>query len=356
MAAVRNRKLFPVIHGAPAPGRPDELDTRLNAELIAAALERLGFASDIVEVDLDFAALERLKARGAHAVFNLVEGTRGDGRLSHLAGAVLDHLGLPYTGARTEAFFLTLTKSLTKRTLRAAGLPTADWWPTGEGAEHAARVIVKSDAEHASYGMDAGSVVPGARAAEEIAARQARFGGLFIAEAFVDGREFNVALLETADGPLVLPIPEIPFDDLPPDRPRIVDYEAKWIEGSVAYQVTARRFGLERKEPALARRLAEIARGCWDAFGLRGYARVDFRVSEAGEPYVLEVNANPCLAPDAGFASTAREMGLEFDALIGRIVEAAVGPEVLPLPTRGRGACNGVSKSKPPTSPPSRHS
>lgn len=324
MAAVHIRKLVPVIHGAPAPGRPDEEDTRLNAELIAAALERLGYESEIVEVDLDLSALERLRQRNAYAVFNLVEGNRGDGRLSHLACAVLDHLDLPYTGARTEGVFLTLTKSLTKRTLRAAGLPTADWWPTGEGAESEARVIVKSDAEHASYGMDAGSVVPGARAAAEIVARQARFGGRFIAEAFVEGREFNVALLETAEGPLVLPIPEIPFDELPPNRPRIVDYEAKWIEDSAAYRATTRRFGLEQTDPALAARLAEIARGCWDVFGLRGYARVDFRVSEGGEPFVLEVNANPCLAPDAGFASTARERGIEFDALVGKIVEAAV--------------------------------
>jgi D-alanine-D-alanine ligase len=313
---------IPIIHGAPAPGRPDEADTRENALAIAASLARQGCRAEVVEIDLDLGALERLAQRSPQVVFNLFEATRGDAGLSYLPCAVLDHFGVPYTGARAEALFLTLSKSLTKRMLRAAGLPTPDWWPAGEGAESAERVIVKSDREHASYGMDAGSVVPGALAAKEIAAREARFGGRFIAEAFVDGRELNVAMLETAQGVEVLPIPEITFEGFPEDRPRIVDYEAKWDEGSVVYKATSRRFGLERSEPLLARRVADLARDCWAAFGLAGYARVDMRVSPNGEPMILEVNVNPCLAPNAGFAATAAQAGIGYDSLIAVIVEA----------------------------------
>jgi D-alanine-D-alanine ligase len=313
----------PIIHGRPTPGRPDETDTLRNAEAIAGALARSGYVTEIHEIDLDFSALEPL-ARRAHAVFNLYESTRGDCGLSVLPCFVLDHLRAPYTGGRTEAYVLTLTKTLTKRTLRAAGLPTPDWWPTGEGAETADGVIVKSDSEHASFGLDAGSVVAGRDAAAEIVARQARFGGRFIAEAFVEGREFNIALLETSEGVSVLPIPEIVFEGFPESRPRIVDYEAKWDEASAAYKGTVRRFGVETAEPALAARLTTLARECSDAFGLQGYARVDFRVGLDGEPTILEVNINPCLAPDAGFAAAATEAGIDYDRIVATIVEAAV--------------------------------
>ncbi len=316
-------RFVPIIHGAPVPGRPDEADTRANAVAIAAALERQGYRAEIVEIDIDLTAIERIAAGAPHVVFNLYEATRGDAGLSYLPCAVLEHLGAPYTGAHAEAYFVTLTKTLTKRLLRAAGLPTADWWPTGEGAEREAQVIVKSDREHASYGMDAGSVVPGRCAMAEIASRQARFGGRFIAERYIEGREFNVALRRTAGRVEVLPIPEIPFDDLPSGRPHIVDYEAKWDESSPVYRATTRRFGLERSDPALAERLKELARACWDVFGLAGYARVDFRVTPQGEPFILEVNANPCLAPDAGFAAAAAEAGVSYDRMIAEIVEEA---------------------------------
>jgi D-alanine-D-alanine ligase len=318
------RRFVPIIHGAPTPGRPDEADTRRNALAIAGALGRSGHGCEIVEIDLDFAVLERLVGRAPDAVFNLYESARGDCRLSLLACAVLDHLGAAYTGGRTEAYALTLTKTLTKRTLRAAGLPTPDWWPAGQGAENEAKVIVKSDSEHASFGLDAGSVVAGRDAAAEIAARQARFGGRFFAEGFVEGREFNIAIIETATGVEVLPVPEITFEGFPADRPRIVDYEAKWDETSAVYKATSRRFGLEDSEPRLAARLTALARACWDAFGLQGYARVDFRVGADGEPTILEVNINPSLAPDAGFPAAAAAAGIGYDRLIALIVEAAV--------------------------------
>jgi D-alanine-D-alanine ligase len=314
---------IPIIHGAPAPDRPDEADTPANAEAIAAALVRQGYAAEIVEIDRDMDTLVPLAVRSPHVVFNLYEGSRGDPLLAPRPCSALERLGVRFTGASAEALTRTLTKTATKRALRDAGLPTPDWWPKGVGAEQQVRVIVKSDSEHASYGLDAGSVVPGREAAAEIAARQARFGGSFIAEAYVEGREFNVALLETSGGVEVLPVPEITFEGLPAGRPRIVDYEAKWDEASAAYQATTRRFGLARSEPGLDARLRDLALACWRTFDLAGYARVDFRVGADGAPFILEVNPNPCLAPDAGFAAAAAEAGIGYDRLIILIVEAA---------------------------------
>jgi D-alanine-D-alanine ligase len=324
-------RLVPVIHGA-LSDRPDDADVLDDARAVADALGRLGYASEIVEVDLDLGVLEQLARRRPYAVFNLVESSRGDTRLEHLAPMAMEHLGLRFTGNGAAAGFLAAPKLLSKRLLRAAGIPTADWWPDGIGAPAGQQVIVKSDQEHASYGMDAGSIVAGRDAAAEVAARQARFGGRFFAEALLPGREFNISLLERDGDVQLLPMPELVYDGMPAGRPHIVDYEAKWRPGSVGYVNTNRRFGVERDAPALAARLRELALACWHCFGLAGYARVDVRLGQGGRAYVLEVNVNPCLSPDAGFPMTAAAAGLDYDRLIAAIVDAAAArtPEMAP--------------------------
>ena len=317
------KSFVPVIYGVPAE-RPDEADAASEAAVIATALASLGHATETVAVDLDFRVLEQLAHRRPLVVFNLVESLRGDGRLAHIASAFLDHLGLPYTGAPAGAYFLANSKLFTKELLRAHGLPTPRWWANGEDVPAARRVIVKSVDEHASLGIDVGSVVAGARAHAEVASRERRFGFRFFAEEFIDGREFNLALIEEHGGPRVLPIPEMTFDGLPADRPRIVDYDAKWASGTAVYELTRRRFGCEDEEPDLARRLTRLAFACWRGFGLSGYARIDFRVGADGQPTIIDVNANPCLAPDAGFAMTAAEAGLTYPEMIATIVRMAV--------------------------------
>ncbi len=156
-----------------------------------------------------------------------------------------------------------------------------------------------------------------------MAARRARFGGEWFAERYIEGREFNLSILEGRQGPEVLPVAEIRFVDYPLDRPRIVDYEAKWLEGSFAFAHTPRRFVEDATEADLASDLRRLAADCWRLFGLRGYARVDFRVDEAGRPWVLEVNANPCLSPDAGFMAAAAQGGLTATDVIAMIAEIA---------------------------------
>lgn len=310
-----------VIHAA-VPDRPDEQDTVDTARIIADALRRAGYASDVVDIGTDFAPLVRLAAARPLAVFNLVEAVGGDGARAHVPVQLMEKIGLCYTGASAAACALTASKVGTKELLSVRGIPTPRWWAEGAAVPGDVRVILKSDSEHASMGIDSGSVVLGRDAAAEMARRERIFGGNFFAEEFIDGREFNVALIEGLAGPEVLPIPEIIFD-LPEGRPRIVDYEAKWDPATHAYHHTPRRFGIEAGEPELAAELARLARAAWATAGLTGYARVDFRVDAAGRPYVLEINANPCLAPDAGFAATAAEAGIAYDDLIVRILRGA---------------------------------
>jgi D-alanine-D-alanine ligase len=318
------RGFVPVVHGATAD-RADEVDTLVAARAVAEALERLGYAAEMVGLGLDFRPIEALAACRPLAVFNLVDAVRGDGRLAPLVPALLDRVNLPYTGARTSAWLATLSKIATKLALAAQGLPTPAWSEDGRGLDPATRVIVKPVFEHGSLGLDARAVVRGADAAQAVAARALRWKTEHFAEAYIEGREFNLALMDGDGGVAVLPIAEILFEGFGAQEPRIVGYDAKWSPKSAAYLGTPRRFGIEREEPALAAELTELARACWRCFGLTGYARVDFRVDERGAPTILEVNVNPCLSPDAGFAAAAAEAGLSYDAMVARILEAARG-------------------------------
>lgn len=328
----RHPVYVPVLHGA-AADRPDEADTVIAAQTIQGALERLGYRSDIVHIGLDLGALAALAERKPAVVFNLVEALAGDGTLAHLAASALEHFRLPYTGGSAESLRDTLSKTGAKRRLQSAGLPTPAWSLDGSGLDGVDTVIVKSIGEHASIGIDADAVVPASRAAAEMRAREARFGGRFFAEAYVEGREFNLALMEGADGPSLLPIAEIDFVDYPADRPRIVDYEAKWEEGSFAFDNTPRRFDFPAADGPLLERLADLALATWREFDLIGYVRVDFRVDQAGTPWILEINVNPCLSPDAGFAAAAARAGLAYDAMIADIVTTAVARQKQGRPT-----------------------
>jgi D-alanine-D-alanine ligase len=307
----------------PEDARPDEQDTLAQARFVAKELARAGHATDILPFSLDLGAAAAALARlQPDLVFNLVESVGGKARLLHLAPAVLDSLRYRYTGAPTGALFLTTDKVLAKRWLASRGIPTPAW-TTGAADEAAlprGRYIVKSVHEEASVGLEDDAVVEAdaPALARLIAERAPRLGGEAFAEAFIEGREFNLSML---DGE-VLPIAETLFVGYAPEKPRIVGYAAKWRADSYEYHNTPRRFGVERDEPGLARTLSDLARQCWATFGLRGYARVDFRVDERG-PWVLEINANPCLSPDAGFMAAAGEAGFKPRDVLERIVRCA---------------------------------
>lgn len=324
MKAHALRGFVPVLHAATSE-RADEVDTLTAAEAVVKALRSLGFEAEIVPLDLDFRRLKSLARRRPLIVFNLVDAIQGDARLAPMVPAVLDRLGFAYTGGSTGAWRDTLSKVATKQKLAAAGLPTPGWSEDGHGLDPETRVIIKPIFEHGSLGLDDSSVVRGVDAAQTIAARNADWRIEHFAESYIEGREFNLALLERGGTVEVLPIAEMLFEGFAPDQPRIVGYDAKWAPESAAYIGTPRRFGLERLEPSLAASLEQLARACWALFALSGYARVDFRVDAEGCPSILEVNVNPCLSPDAGFAAAAAEAGLSYPDMVNAIVTASLG-------------------------------
>ncbi|MFZ5830807.1 MAG: D-alanine--D-alanine ligase family protein [Planctomycetota bacterium] len=320
----------------------DDQDVLVQVEAVARALGHLCHEQSVLPCTLNLESVRReLAAQQPDVVVNLVESLAGNDSLSHVAPAVLDAIGIPYTGNSAEATYLTAEKTLGKRWLRAAGLPTPDWitreprdaFVNPQPVERPRTWILKGVWEQASRLLDDDAIVEGdaAEIRRQLAAREERFERPFFGEAFIAGREFNVALLAGRDGPRVLPSAEIEFAAYPPGKPRIVGYRAKWQEDSFEYRHTLRRFDFPSADGPLLDELADISLRCWEALGLRGYARVDFRVDESGHPWILEVNTNPCLSPDAGYAAALREAGIAFHQAVAAILDEALRHKRRPL-------------------------
>ncbi|BEQ15406.1 D-alanine--D-alanine ligase family protein [Desulfoferula mesophila] len=317
-----------VLHDAVNEGaRPDLADNLVQARQAARCLGELGHQAELMAWESPLSAtLQRLTARRPEAVFNLVEEPLG--RASRIAAApyLLARRGLSFTGAGGRAMLLTSHKLLAKRTLRRAGLPTPAWrGPDGQGSEpQQGPWFIKSIWEHGSLGIDETSLVPRTRdLAPAMAAKQAQLGGRVFAEAYIEGREFNLALLAGRGGPRCLPPAEIVFGDFAPAQLRVVGFRAKWEAGSFEYAHTPRRFDFPAEDRWLLGEQQRLARACWQLFGLRGWARVDFRVDRLGRPWILEVNANPCLSGDAGFVAAAAQRGLDQKAVVAAILADA---------------------------------
>jgi D-alanine-D-alanine ligase len=310
-----------------ANARVDEADALQQVAEVGEALSRLHWNVTTQSIDLDLASgLQRLRAQETGCVFNLVESLGGRGELIGLVPALLESASIPFTGAGSIAINLTSHKMLAKRFMRLDGIPTPDWHAgAGDGVSGDASWIVKSLWEHASLGLDDGAVVKDPAAAEaRIRKCTESYGGQWFAERYIEGREFNISLIEQNGQALVLPLAEMTFVDYPPEKPKIVGYAAKWDESAPEYRATERRFPVLPEADRQA--LQTVARRCWSLFGLRGYARVDVRLDEHGIPWVLEINANPCLTRNAGFVAATLEAGMRYRQVIEMILHAAMRP------------------------------
>ena len=332
--------LIAVLHNQIAQdAQPDEQDNLVQMEEVSRSLAALGHRVSLVPCPLNLSEpAEILKTISPDVVFNLVESIEGAGRLIHFAPSLLESLGLRYTGCPPDACYVTSNKLLAKEAMARNGIPTAPWVTSrhlrGGRPVPRGKVIIKSVWEHASIGLSESSIIEPTGADElidELEDRMTALGGADFAEDFVDGREFNLALLETDKGPILLPPAEMCFDSYPESKPRIVGYEAKWSPESFEYSHTIRRFDFPAEDSSLVRRLGDLALECWETFGLRGYARVDFRVDEGGSPYVLEVNTNPCISSDAGFIAAAFKGELTQQQVVDAILNAAPQRRNTPL-------------------------
>ena len=314
---------------------PDQSDALVQAEAVGRALSDLGHESVEMAFSLDIKGfLKEIKEAYPQLVFNLVESVEGYGRLIHFPASILDLLAIPYTGAPSDALCLTSSKILTKKILAGAAIPTPPYYSPGDLKAKSFPLkgpyIIKSVWEHASVGLEESSVLSvkgSGHLLAEMEKRRNQLGGDCFAEQFIDGREFNLSLLASREGPEVLPPAEMRFIDYPLGKWKVVGYRAKWDEASFESMHTQRSFDFPKSERPLLQNLMDIARRCWHLFSLRGYARVDFRVDERNQPWVLEINANPCLSPDAGFVAAASQAGLSYRQVVERIIQdAPLGP------------------------------
>jgi D-alanine-D-alanine ligase len=271
--------------------------------------------------------LEALRVDRPEVVFNLFEGTARQGQTEAYLAGLLDWHEVAYTGCPFAALVLARDKPRAKLLLQGAGLPTPRFfavdclpvppnplgWP----------VIVKPAAEDASVGLDQGSVVTNQdQLLHRVARLWERFGPPILVEQFIKGREFNVSVIENPER-RVLPIAEILFEGDGPGFWPIVTYDAKWRPESRDYLATPPHCPADLN-PQLAEQVADLASQAFQLFGCRQYARVDFRLSAQGQPYILEVNPNPDFNPTAGLTQALLAAGLSHSRFTLDLVRQAL--------------------------------
>lgn len=305
----------------------DNLATISTARELAKHYDRLGYSNAIRHFEyLPQTFKTVVDEEQPDCVFNLVESVSGTSRLIHVPPIYLEELQIRYTGCPAHAIELSNDKVLAKHILQLLKVPTPRWGtPKTLSAGEGGTWIVKAQHEHASFGLTQANVVQGTTAAITRAHELAKEHKIeWMIEEFVDGREFNVSMVETPNGPRVLPSAEIVFQNYGTDLHKIIDYRAKWDDQSFEYQNTIRRAEFSPADRSLLKELEAISLKVWEGFDLRGWARVDFRIDAANNPWVIDVNANPDLSLDAGFMAAAGRAQIAPHEAIRMITDAAM--------------------------------
>lgn len=317
-----------LLHTIDAAGPPE--DPVLGQ--IEAALTAEGHVTQRLMVDKTVEPLvSALRGGEADLIFNLAESFGGKSALESNVAALLNLLGLRYTGSSPAGLIQAGDKTLTKKVLSFHGIQTPRFAAVYRGAVDWAGdiefpLIVKPPQEDASLGITQKSIVRNVRdLLETMSSLQAEYQSPALVEQFIDGREFYVGVLGNANAK-ALPIVELDFSKYPNDRPRIASWEAKWGDAGDArgaeYEGTESIFPTDVSEE-LQRKMQQVALDAFNALRLRDYARIDLRVTDAGEVYVIEVNPNCYLEQNGEFARAAAQGGVAYPELIARIVELA---------------------------------
>ncbi|MCL2103356.1 MAG: ATP-grasp domain-containing protein [Syntrophorhabdaceae bacterium] len=310
----------------------EEMDLEVNARTISETLKAEGFEAWPQAFGKDASGLvAELSRNKPDIVFNLCECPFLTPEKEMHACALLELLGLPYTGNGPLTLGICNSKPITKRILMGAGLPTPPFVVFTadplEDPDISYPLVVKPANEDGSAGITDDSFVNSLEDLQrQVAWLKKEFKQNAIAEKFVGGREFNVGLLGNgtdADPHQTLPPSELVYKN---PRWRLCTYESKWNKAHPSYHEIAPVCSAEAPQE-LINRMSRITLECARIFRLTGYARIDFRTDDRGELYILEVNPNPDISPDAGMTRAASAAGISYSGLIREITRLGLALE-----------------------------
>ncbi len=300
---------------------PDELDVLDQVEFVEKNLHEIGVDTYRKGITENFMKeVPDLVTEKPDFVFNLVESITNKGELCYFIPALLNVYSIPYTGNPVEAMFITTSKGLTCKTLTGAGITGPGYYSPSQYGQltEGKQYIIKPVWEDGSMGITGKSVFT--FTPDYIKKLEQYDDTHWLIQDYIEGREFNISILKGENGPEVMPPAEMVFHNHWDDKPKIVDFRAKWEEGTFEYENTIREFPGKKLNPVLNERIIESALKCWHVFGLKGYARADMRIDKNDIPYVIEVNANPCMSPDSGLVAATEAAGLPFTVVLQRIL------------------------------------
>ena len=326
-----NRKL----ESAGTPAKETKADTYVewdSKETILAVKTALEQNHNVTLIEANEEAYRKIREVKPEIVFNIAEGFRGPSREAQIP-AMLEMLGIPYTGSDPLTLGLCLDKSRAKEILAYHKIPTPKFSVIEEESQiknldMALPAIVKPLYEGSSKGIyDASVAKSGPDLAKQIRKVLAEYDQPALVEEFLTGREFTVAMLGN-DGDLqILPIVEICFDSLPIGVNPIYSYEAKWIWDTVENPIDVHECPA-KIVPELKEKIEKICRDTYKRLKCRDWCRIDIRLDNAGEPQVLELNPLPGILPNpeehSCFPQAARAAGLNYPALINSVLNAAI--------------------------------
>jgi D-alanine-D-alanine ligase len=291
-------------------------------ENVLTALREFGHSVLLCEGDKGMlAALERFmppdrQGRPTGMVFNMAYGIQGECRYTHVP-AMLEMAGIPYTGSSPMGHALALDKVITKQLIRDAGVPTPNFCVMRCGSAYAGGlrfpVVVKPRHESTSFGLQL--VREPSQLSESVEAVVAQYQQDALVEEYIEGREICVALLgnEELD---ILPLIEQGFGER---EMRLITWEDKTHRAAAEPQ----KICPAQVSNTLAAILRDISIATFRACGCRDYARVDIRIDDSGQPYVLEINSMAALGMGASYVLAAKTAGLSFSTLVNRILDVA---------------------------------
>lgn len=323
VALIFNLKDSQVVEDDEPPDLLAELDTIETIEGIAGALQNGGHRVVLLEADRTLP--EKLVRQPVDLAFNIAEGLRGPNRESQVP-AVLEMLGIPYTGSDPLSLGLCLNKPLCKILLEHHGLPTPRFTTVSVGSTSGSvdlrfPLFVKPAMEGSSKGISPRSIVTTIEELEtQVALVHRDYRQPALVEEFIDGREFTVGILgNPGKGLTLFPITEINFGLCPPEHKNIYSYQFKKEWDGDEYYLCPAPVTLEEEEL-----LYRVALKAFEVLGCRDLCRVDIRMSSDGIPYVLELNPLPGLTPGfSDYPRMAAVAGYSFEQLINSILETA---------------------------------